>query len=291
MDRAYSTIALKSLDDGERTFSGLATSPEPDRVLDIIEPLGCKYRNPVVLLRAHDHLMPIGDVHFDRPTKSGIAFRARIPAIPEPGPLKDRVDMAWGEIKHGLIKAVSVGFRPLETEVLPTGGIRFVKSEIFELSTVAVPAQALATIDEIKAIDAAVRSGEAADGGRVGPLWGRLQQEGQRGLDRAHKAPRPDTLKGMPAEYRAAFEASLLLRGSVFGMLEYLAGRVEAAERRIDQRGMDYKGVWKPGQYPAGCFVTHAGSCWHTDKATSRQPGEGDWVLAVKRGADGKGIR
>lgn len=279
--RAYSTIAVKSLSDERREFSGLATSPVPDRVADVIEPLGCKYRNPLVLLRAHDHTMPIGEVRFDRPTKAGITFRAKIPHISEPGALKDRLDMAWGEIKHGLVRAVSVGFRPLEVEPLPSGGARFTKAEIYELSTVAVPAQELATIDQVKAIDAAVLRGETSKNAD-GSLWATIAR---RGLDALNAFDASEDYRQIGHKLGPVVSTAR----SAQEMIKALCNHVDALERRLTESPLQYRGIWKADHpYPPNSFVTHAGSVWHTDKATSRKPGEGDWVLAVKRGADAK---
>lgn len=287
MDRAFATLALKSLDEEKREFSGLATAPAPDRVLDIIEPLGCKYQNPTVLLRAHDHTAPIGSVRFDRPTKTGVGFRARIPHVKEPGLLKDRVDMAWGEIRHGLIRAVSVGFRPLETpEPLKTGGLRYPRIEIYELSTVAVPAQSLATIDEVKAIDAAIRDGRApatierqATGSA---LW---KQIGRSGLDALNDFEAGETYKQLGKMHGPIVATAK----SAQAMIKHLCQHIEDMERRLTESPLQYRGVWRDGQtFPANSFVTFNGCVWHTEKATDRKPGEGDWIMAVKRGRDGK---
>jgi hypothetical protein len=279
MDRAFSTIAVKDFSEEERVFRGLATSPVPDRVLDVVEPLGMKYQNPTVLLRAHDHTMPIGEVTFDRPTKAGVGFTARIPKIQEPGLLKDRVDMAWGEVKHGLVRAVSIGFRPLETEPLPNGGIRYKKSECFELSTVTVPAQALATIDQVKAIDAAVRRGEGTTD-ETSSLWQMIGSLGARTLDEFEAAP------GYKDFGRLGLTVATTV--STQEMLKALCSHIEGLERRLTENPLQYRGVWREQPYPAGSFVTHGGSMFHTAKATSRKPGEGDWTLAVKRGADAR---
>jgi hypothetical protein len=62
--------------------------------------------------------------------------------------------MAWGEVKAGLVRAVSIGFRAVEYAFIEgTGGIRFIASEVLELSLVSVPANAGATITSIKSID------------------------------------------------------------------------------------------------------------------------------------------
>ena len=153
VSRAYAFLETKALDEEKRTISGWATTPEPDRVQDTIDPLGAKFQNPLVLLHQHKHDVPVGSVKFEKPTAQGIRFTAEIPVIKEPGPLKDRVDTAWGELKAGLIRAVSIGFRPLKYAFRDDGGIDFQEVEIFELSLVSVPANASAIIDVVKTFD------------------------------------------------------------------------------------------------------------------------------------------
>lgn len=164
MNRAYSLLTIKAIDeatsDGKRRFSGIATTPELDRVGDTIDPMGAKFTNPLVLLRQHDGDCPIGNVIFKKPTKAGIEFDAEIPVINEAGSLKDRLDMAWGEIKAGLVKAVSIGFRPLKyafRDAPGDFGIDFLEIEIFELSTVSVPANGGALITSVKSLDKKIR--------------------------------------------------------------------------------------------------------------------------------------
>lgn len=162
MNRAYSVLAIKAMGDDERVITGVATTPSVDRVGDIIDPLGVKFKNPLALLHQHDGDRPIGTVKFNKPTAEGITFEARIPKIAEPGPLKDRVDTAWGEVKNGLVRAVSIGFRPIEYSFIENGGIHFKEVEVFELSLVSIPAQAEAIISTIKSFDV----GAPVDAGR-----------------------------------------------------------------------------------------------------------------------------
>lgn len=162
MNRAYSILDIKAVSDDERVITGIATTPSVDRVGDVVEPLGVQFKNPLVLLHQHDHDRPIGTVKFDKPTAKGVTFEARLPKIDEPGPLKDRVDTAWGEVKNGLVRAVSIGFRPIEYSFIENGGIRFSEIEVYELSLVSVPAQADAVISAIKSFDV----GAPADAGR-----------------------------------------------------------------------------------------------------------------------------
>lgn len=145
-NRAYSVLEVKSIAEDKRIIRGVATTPSTDRVGDIVEPLGVEFKNPMPLLWQHQHDKPVGTVKFDRPTEKGITFEAELPQIREAGTLRDRIEEAWQSIKAGLVSAVSIGFRPIEYAFMDEGGIRFIKSEIFELSLVTIPANADAVI-------------------------------------------------------------------------------------------------------------------------------------------------
>jgi HK97 family phage prohead protease len=152
--KAYSLFEVKSVDADKRVFEGIATTPTPDRTNDIVQPLGVSFKNPLPLLHQHDHSQPVGLVEFDRPTEKGIKFRAEIPNIPEPGALRDRVEMAWQEIKYGLVRAVSIGFRPIKYAFMDNLGIDYQEIEVYELSMVTVPANADAVISAVKSMHA-----------------------------------------------------------------------------------------------------------------------------------------
>lgn len=148
--KAFSTITVKKLStDGLRMIRGVASTPRPDRMNDVVEPLGMTFADKVPLLWQHRSGEPVGIVRFSKPTAEGLKFEATVPKIDEPGRLKDRVDEAWGSILHGLISSVSIGFRALEQERIKDGGVRFIRTEIFELSLVSVPANADAAITSI----------------------------------------------------------------------------------------------------------------------------------------------
>jgi|GEM_PF-2396716 len=159
LNRAFSFIEVKKLDEETRSFTGVASTPELDRQNDTIDPLAATFRNPVVLLHAHRHDAPIGTATLHRPTSRGIRFDARIPVVKEPGLLRDRTQLAWDEIRHGLVKAVSIGFRPTGPVGRNAhGGVDFRGIEILELSTVSCPANASATIEVVKRFDAEARA-------------------------------------------------------------------------------------------------------------------------------------
>ncbi len=157
MNLAYSLLEVKSLYGATgRSFAGIATTPTPDRMGDVIEPLGLTFKNPVPLLLFHDKEQPVGTVSFGKPTKTGVPFTATIPSVTEPGLVKDVTDQAAHLVKYGLIRGVSVGFRPLDDgieQIKGTNGLRFTKSELFELSLVPIPANVEATILTVKSFD------------------------------------------------------------------------------------------------------------------------------------------
>jgi HK97 family phage prohead protease len=157
MNRAYSVLSVKSIDEDKRVIRGIATTPSVDRVGDIIDPLGVKFNNPLAFLWQHQHDKPIGECKFSKPTKDGIEFEAKIASLDEPGTLKDRLDEAWQSIKAGLVRAVSIGFRPIEYSFMETGGIRYSETEVYELSAVTIPANSDALITTIKSLDAEAR--------------------------------------------------------------------------------------------------------------------------------------
>lgn len=150
--RAYSLFEVKAVDSARRTFSGWATTPATDRVGDNIDPMGVSFEKSLVLLRQHDHDMPIGRVQFAKPSAKGVMFEAEIPVVAEPGLFKDRVDMAWGEITYGVVRAVSIGFRASKYAYKEDGGIDYQAIEVYELSTVSVPALPEAVITSVKSM-------------------------------------------------------------------------------------------------------------------------------------------
>lgn len=155
--RAYSLFKVKAISDELRVLSGTATTPTPDRVRDVVEPLGMTRRGPINLFLYHKHDMPVGQVDFGRPTKTGIPFEASIPDVKEEGVVRERVNEAWHSVKYRLLQAVSIGFSPLEdaVEMLKTGGLRFLRWEMLELSLVGVPANPDALVHAFKSCDAA----------------------------------------------------------------------------------------------------------------------------------------
>ncbi|BAO90695.1 peptidase U35 phage prohead HK97 [Caballeronia cordobensis] len=158
LERAYTLLEVRGTDEDARTIEGIASTPTPDRYEDVVEPLGAKYALPMPLLWQHRSDSPVGHVEFAKAQAEGIPFKARILKTDDPGTLRDRLEEAWQSVKLGLIRAVSIGFRPLEYSMIEGGGVRFLSWEWLELSLVTIPANGEATINVVRSIDASERA-------------------------------------------------------------------------------------------------------------------------------------
>jgi HK97 family phage major capsid protein len=155
MDRAFSCLEIKSVDEDRRIIRGIATRPTPDRLGDIVESEGAEFKLPIPLLSHHDRTKPIGHVLKAKVKSTGIEVEAQIAQVDEAGPLRDRLDEAWQEIKSGLVRGLSIGFKPLEAaRIEGTFGTRFLKWLWLELSAVVIPAHEDASILTIKSYGA-----------------------------------------------------------------------------------------------------------------------------------------
>ncbi len=116
----------------------VANEESEDRTGDIITVLGWDLKqfetNPVLMF-AHDYTMaPIGTV-----PKVWVEGKQLLNLV--------KFDMEdplgafiKGKYERGIMRAESVGFRALEWEELSTGGVKFLKQELLEISAVPVPA-------------------------------------------------------------------------------------------------------------------------------------------------------
>jgi HK97 family phage prohead protease len=151
---------IKSIDEHERIIAGIASTPSPDRMGDIVNPLGAKFALPLPFLWQHKHDQAIGHVIEARAATEGITFRAQVAKTNEPGKLKDLLDFAWQSIKMRLVAAVSIGFQPIKHVPNARGGIEFLEWTWLELSAVTIPANPDATINNSnpnRGVDAAAK--------------------------------------------------------------------------------------------------------------------------------------
>src|SRR5690349_15592266 len=108
--RGYSTFDVKTVDDEQRVIIGVATTPSPDRMDDIVEPGGAKFKLPLPLLWQHNSSQPIGRVTRAKVTDAGIEIVAEFVklAADAPAAMKARIDEAWHSIKSGLVRGLSI---------------------------------------------------------------------------------------------------------------------------------------------------------------------------------------
>jgi HK97 family phage major capsid protein/HK97 family phage prohead protease len=126
---------------GDDPFEFVMSDESVDRMGDVIEQDGWELenfrRNPIALF-GHSAGFPIGtwrDVAVE-----GGRLKGRLDLMPA---VSDRLREIQAAVAAGVLRAVSVGFRPIDMEPLEgskDGGLRFTKSELVECSLVSVPA-------------------------------------------------------------------------------------------------------------------------------------------------------
>lgn len=149
--RAYSVIEIKAIDesDGKRILRGIASTPSPDRMDDIVVPEGAKFKLPIPLLWQHNSAQPIGHVIEAKITKNGIEIVAEIA-----NGVAEYIEQAWALIKAKLVRGLSIGFRGLKwSDIAGTWGVEYSEWEWLELSAVTIPANAEASITSVKKFD------------------------------------------------------------------------------------------------------------------------------------------
>lgn len=168
--RAYSQFQFKAAapgSDGKRRFTGIASTPSTDTMGDIVEPRGMEITLPTPLLWQHRSSEPIGWVRAARVSDKGIEVDCEVAEI-NPADSEDlakEIDKRWAQLKSGLVGALSIGFKPLESaRIGDTYAYRYIKSKLLELSTVTIPANSDCSITAIKSADMAIR--RAASGAR-----------------------------------------------------------------------------------------------------------------------------
>ena len=241
LDRAYSLLEIKRVDEDARTITGIATTPTADRMNDVVEPMGAEYTLPIPLLWQHRSDEPIGQVTHAKVGKAGIEIIAQIAKG-----VTAEIDRAWSLIKAGLVPGLSIGFKSLDHEIMPkTKGIRFKKWSWLELSCVTIAANEHATITTIRSLDTAQRaaSGHQARDVVTNPpgASGRSQPIAQEGTKmktyaeqitalenkRAASAARQETVMGKSLEEDRTATAE---EAEEF---DTLAGEVEAIDKQL----------------------------------------------------------
>ncbi|WP_151838099.1 MULTISPECIES: HK97 family phage prohead protease [unclassified Acinetobacter] len=169
MKLAYSLLNIKSIDEEQWIIEGIATTPAPDRVDDIVEPKGAQFTLPVPFLWQHYREKPIGSVIEATIMDEGIKVKVQLvkPSEVESAELKELLQKAWDSIKTGLVRGLSIGFGAIEyVEISGTWGIRYTKWDWRELSAVTIPANQEATITGVKSLCQKELSEQKNDSGK-----------------------------------------------------------------------------------------------------------------------------
>ncbi len=211
---------------GKRTLEGIATTPNTDRAGDVVLPMGAKFQLPLPLLWMHDYERPVGNVTSAIVTPEGIKFVAE---FARPG-LAASIDQHWEEIKSGLVRYVSIGFRALKQKATKTGRL-FEQWEWLELSAVTVPANGDASITAVKAFPVPertppVRPPVAASGASVLPTGNRTMKTLAEKIATSKAA-----LSDMRDRLQKAVEGDI--DESVTAEIEELSGSIEAEEKTL----------------------------------------------------------
>jgi HK97 family phage major capsid protein/HK97 family phage prohead protease len=166
MDVLHKALALAPDDD---PYEFIMSDESVDRMGDVIEQAGWKLANftsnPIALF-GHDSSFPIGNWKNVRVEGGKLRGRLELLAIG----FSARIDELRALVEAKMLRAVSVGFKPLDAEALSgskVGGVRFKKQELVECSLVSVPANpnALAIAKSLQISDDVKRLifGETAD--------------------------------------------------------------------------------------------------------------------------------
>lgn len=156
--RAFATVKAEAKTAGDvTTITGTASTPTVDAHETTFNPLGARYKLPIPLMWHHDterRGIAVGRVEFAQASEQAIKFRAVLPHIHEEGDLKRAVDLAIHSLKYGLVRGVSIGFRPIRSAIerLKSGVTRFNEWDWHELSLVQIPSNMDATIDSVRSI-------------------------------------------------------------------------------------------------------------------------------------------
>lgn len=140
-----------------------------DRYGDVIEAAGWDLRwfqrNNIALF-GHDSNFPIGTWEDVRVEGNKLMGKLKLAAEGTSA----RIDELRRLVEQGILKAVSVGFKPVESEPIQRGGVRYKKQELLETSLVSVPANpaALAIAKSLHVSPETMKMafGEQADEGR-----------------------------------------------------------------------------------------------------------------------------
>jgi HK97 family phage prohead protease len=211
----------------DRCVIAVASDGTLDRAGDIMVAGGCDATNfklnPICLLN-HDPTKPIGTASV---TAKGSRLEATI-KFAHAG-ASAVADETYALVKAGVLTGVSIGFRPIESEPLRGGGVKFVKWELLEISIVAVPANPSALVIQ--------RSYGARAGASAG---GKVWASGISAADQEHHAAVLKCMTAMAECHVAALDVhrkAVELRRDMRDQLVKFRGHVARALEHMSRLG------------------------------------------------------
>lgn len=222
---AYSTMVIKAIDEDRREFTGIASTPEPDRINDVMIPKGAKFKLPMAFLWQHDHRQPIGQITEAKVTDKGIEVKGVVKNVEGPSQLKARLDEAWVSMKEGLVRGLSIGFRPIKYAFLEDGGVEYSEWDWYELSAVTIPMNASGGITSVKSFDREIR---AALGNNAGNTANTPSGVSEKKSIKSVKLMPKEGQKMSIAEKLKGFEAEMALKQAK--MSEMMTKSLESGE-------------------------------------------------------------
>ena len=152
MEQFYSLFEVKSIDQEQRIIEGFATTPTTDHVGDIVEPRGGRFKLPVPLFGLKHYVQGgevVGNVTKARVQDDGIWITAQIPKNSG----LEYVEKIWLQIKAGLLRGLSIGFRATEEPTRLKGGGRHYKAwNLVEVTAVPIAMNVDCSIAVVKSL-------------------------------------------------------------------------------------------------------------------------------------------
>ena len=233
--RAFALLEIKAVDEKTRRFKGIATTATPDRMDDVVDPKGAVFKLPIPFLYQHDSRKPIGWVDRAKLVDGNrweVEGFVEAPQADAPAAIVERLDVAWYELKTGMIRGLSIGFNPKEWSFIKeTGGIHWLVWEWLELSMVTIAANAGATITEIRKSFAAK---QMAAPGRESADRGTSQTARARAAGNSSTSPKGSTVKTYTQETLAQMQETRRTKAARMAELAEQKGEEGFTD---DQRG------------------------------------------------------
>jgi HK97 family phage major capsid protein/HK97 family phage prohead protease len=241
MNRAYSFLEIRSVDEDKRIIEGIATTPDVALDGDVLEPRGIEFKLPIPFLFRHNSEYPLGNVISADVSDSGIRVRIQ---MAEPG-IADYIDEKWRLIKSGTVRALSIGWKTINAKFdSKIGGMRISKSRWLELSAVPVGADMGAGITSIREADQEILAAlgikdSPSTAARINPAGASVQPQGKlpmktiREQITASESTRAANVARMQELTDAAAQAGTTLDDAQEQEYDALSGDVKKLDRHL----------------------------------------------------------